>query len=327
MKTGLLDRADRGEVVARILILEAYDRAVTETFTPNHDRRKPHFSLGCRLIDWISQLFAPNLAREILGSKPANRVTGDQTGNGTFEEVFKDAWIRVMHYAQAGDEHVFNAGTHAMFAAFVRGMAFVCRDSIGNRNGGNFVNILVPVLLRDVKIGSSVMSAVFIRVGRRAGLSMGTYPIIDAEKHFDFFHPEPDRLSEDNRPYVTLIMDLGVRDPVLDRAKPLVKTKLPPTQHEVSSDTSSPPIKTKHSSHSSRGQTQKQKHPRYSISISGCSPTLCNPALIGTPTSKELAKYKEILHMSDFLPEHTRKETLSQVMQMKPVFVRGEGEL
>lgn len=69
------------------------------------------------------------------------------------------------HYAQAGDEHVFNAGTHAMLAAFVRGMAFICRDS-SNRNGGNFVNIVVPVFIRDVKIGSSVMSAVFVRVGR-----------------------------------------------------------------------------------------------------------------------------------------------------------------
>lgn len=33
MKTGLLDRTDRGEVVARMLIIEAYDRAVTEAFT------------------------------------------------------------------------------------------------------------------------------------------------------------------------------------------------------------------------------------------------------------------------------------------------------
>lgn len=312
MKTGLLDRADRGEVLARILIIEAYDRAVTEAFAAsqsedpqNPDGQEPLFSLGCRLIDWISQLFAPDLAREILHSKPAN--CGDQT----FEEVFKDAWIRVTHYAQAGDEHVFNAGTHAMLAAFVRGMTFICRDE--NGGGSSFVNFVIPVLLRDVKIGSSVMTAVFIRVGRRA--RMGTYPIIDAEKHFDFFHPEHN-LSEDDRPYVTLIMDLGVRDPLLDRAIPLAKAKLPLTKHEVSSDT--PPIKVERSSRR-QSQTQKRKHPRYEISVSGCSNTLYN--LI---TEDKVVKYKEILRMPELIPEHTRKETISQVMQMKPVFVSGK---
>lgn len=143
---------------------------------------------------------------------------------------------------------------------------------------------------------------------------MGTYPIIDAEKHFDFFHPEPNRILDDDRPYVMLIMDLGVRDPLLDRAKPTAKAKLPHTQHEGSGDI--PPIKTEHSSHN---QARNQKHPRYELHVSGCSHTLYN--LI---TPAQLVKYKELLRMSEFLPEHTRQETISQAMRTKPVFVRGK---
>lgn len=340
MKNGLLDRGERGEVVARMLILEAYDRAVAKAFRKSKTREEPLFSFGCRLIDWIETIFVEKVAQDILNSTPAN------CGNKTFREVFKDAWIRFTHFAKAGDDHIFN--THSMFAAFIRCMAFVCRS------GESFIDLIIPVLLWNEKIGSSVMTAIFIQVKRR--MKAGKYHF-DAEKHFHFFHPEPDRPKHpgDHRPYVTLVMDLGVQNPLPQYAKlpmqdvikkrqqaqerrmptatsskenlprtassrskknappttpPKLQGKMPPTtpsKHAVSAG----PVNRPH-----RGR--KQKHPRYEIYVSGCSNTNYN--LI---TEEQRVKYREVLRLSEFLLEHPRKNTIPLVMQMKPVFALG----
>lgn len=149
MRSGLLDRRERAEVVARMLVTEAYDRAVAE-------ENSPLFSCGCTVVGWITQLFRQNIASAILRSSPAN-CEGER-----FEDVFKDAWLRFTHFAKAAEDHIID--THSMFAAFVRGMAFTYQK------GGSAIGFILPVLLKDVKLGSSVMTAIFIQVQPRKDL-------------------------------------------------------------------------------------------------------------------------------------------------------------
>lgn len=324
MENGLLDRGERGEVVARMLILEAFDHAVLSAGKLKDPYGKyPLYSFGCRLIDWIVSLFVDDVTQDILHSKPAN------CGEKTFEEVFKDAWIRLTHWAQAGDDHVFN--THSMFAAFIRCMAFVCR------RGESFIDLIIPVLLWNETIKSSVMTAVFIQVKRRTKAGGYTF---DAEKHFKFFHPEPN-LAKDDRPYVTLVMDLGVQNTLPKYAKLPVQDVIkksrqaskrmttatssnantPPATPSKSKETLQPKTPSKHNvaiRPSSGHYVSTQKHPRYEIYVSGCSNT--NYKLI---TEEQRVKYREVLRLSEFLLEHPRKETIPQVMQLKPVFALG----
>lgn len=260
MRNGLLDRGERGEVVARMLIVEAYDCAVIAVLpqSDNQPGQQHLFSLGCTLIGWIEQMFPDEVADIILNSTPAN------CGNQSFREAFKDAWIRVTHFTKAADDHVFN--THSMFAAFVRGMAFICR------NGESFVDLILPILLFDSKIGSSVMTAIFIQVKRR--VKAGHY-VIDAEKQFDFFAPEPN-LVEDERPYVTLVMDLGVKNTIPGKATVVgVTKKRQIAPQATSSRVRAPPTtpsKIKVSATPRRSLRRRQPtHPRYEIYVSGCS--------------------------------------------------------
>lgn len=303
MERGLLDRGERGNVVARMLVTEAYDLAVAEKTHPplTPDEQSRFFSLGCHLLDWIEKLFSEGRAQQILESYPAN-CKGQK-----FKDIFKDAWIRFTHFVKSADDHVIN--THSMFAAFARGMAYICQK------GGSFIDILVPVLLRDVKLGSSVMTAIFIHVKRRD--RAGNY-MIDVED-LGFFHPEPvGRFPDgDDRPYITIVMDLGVRNTLSAyAAKPAAQQMIKENQttdggkdFSQVSDTS-----TRLDLRPVPGVT----HPRYAIHVSGCSDTN-----YGVIDESDREKYKQLLRINEFLYEHPRPETIPRVMAQEPFFALG----
>lgn len=307
MRSGLLDRGERGEVVARMLVTEAYDRAVAENAS---DEQTLLFSFGCRLVNFIRKLFSAARAEAILKSKPAN------CDGKTFGEVFGDAWIRFTHFAKSADDHILN--THSMFAAFVRGMAYTCR------NGERFIDFITPILLWDAKLSSWVMTAIFWQIKRRG--RAGNYEI-DAEA-LGFFHPEPaNRFPEgDNRPYITIVMDLGVQNSIPTHAKPTAQKV---SQKSQTADglkdlpqTSATPASPSKSGVSSRPEDLRPSsgvvHPRYAIYVSGCSST--NYGVIGE-SDREL--YRQLLRSNDFLHEHPRPETIPKVMAQKPVFALG----
>lgn len=311
MQSGLLDRGERGEVVARMLVTEAYDRAVAENTS---DEQTLLFSFSCRLVNFIRQLFSAARAEAILKSKPAN------CDGKTFEEVFGDAWIRFTHFAKSADDHILN--THSMFAAFARGMAYTCG------NGKGLIDFITPILLYDAKLSSWVMTAIFWQVKRRA--RAGNYEI-DAED-LGFFHPEPaNRFPEgDNRPYITIVMDLSVQPTYAKPAAQKVSQKSQtadgpkdlPQISAVSPQPGAPPASPSKSKISCPPENLRPHsgviHPRYAIYVSGCSST--NYGVIG---ESDWELYRQLLRTNDFLYEHPRPETSPKVMAQKPVFALG----
>lgn len=315
MRSGLLDRGERGELVARMLVTEAYDRAVLAEEGPSN------FSRGCSVVGWIKKLFQENVASAILNSRPAD-CKGEP-----FKDVFKDARLRFTHFAKTADDHIID--THAMFAAFARGMAFTCR------NGETAVDFILPVLLnKSAKLSSWVMTAVFVQVKRRT--KRGRY-FINAEA-LKFFHKEPaDQLSPDVRPYITLIMDLGIQPElpeyadlaainVLKKEGAGPKRSIPQTSTTFTKDHRTPPSPSKldTSSHHSRRKSPRDrpvagKHPCYQAHISGCSNTMYKVIEIADrPT------YTDLLRIDEFLYEHPRPETIPEVMNLKPMFAVGK---
>lgn len=312
MTSGLLDRGELGEVVARLLITEAYDRAITEK-DPSPRADGVHFSAGCYITAWVEQLFQPDTALKILSGLAAN---GDSQ---TFAKAFEHATIRFTHFVRAGDDHVLD--TQAMAAAYTRGMALICRA------GQGAVDFVIPVLLNNTTIGSSKMSGILVQVKRR--LTAGKY-LIDADA-FEFFHPERDPTASDNRPWISLVMDLDARPKLPAHAKTaaigIVQQNRPkaPSQADsifpVSQPTLSSPSTyesvTLPSPASRIGRDAKR--PSYWIYVPGCSNTtyrVINPAVQD--------KYTRLLRLGDLYLEHARPSAIPSLRHMKPFFAVGK---
>lgn len=306
MKNGLLDRRERREVAARALIVEAYDRAVLT------DREKQPiqgsvFSMGCRLVTFIGELFSPQVAEQILDSRPAN-APGER-----FRRRFGDAWLRFTHFVKAADAHCLS--TDAMFGAFVRGMAYICR---GDGDAG--VDLILPVLLGDHKVGPSVMSAIFVQVKRRSKTSVSP---IDAQNHLDFFRDLES--GGDERPYITLVMDLGVRNSVLSVPKldavAVIKRRQDDADRAWLKDNSEDCTKIGTAPRISEtkertAHTPVLLHPRYETYVSGCGNVIYKVI-----EQDERAQWHQLLSFDDSgLSNYPRLTRVEDILQQKPFF-------
>lgn len=330
MNTGLLDRGERGEVVARALITEAYDRATLR----RHERNKPKYplSMGCGVIEFVEEFVRDH--GMITEAYPDN-----VKGGVTFREAFKHAVLRITHWVRAQDDHILN--TDSMAPAFIRGAAFICR------RGEAIVDLMAPILLWDEKIAEWVMSSFFWQI--KLNKKKGKYQI-NAED-LGFFPPQErnrNPSSDDNpftkplstkRPYITMVMDLGVLNPPPGHAKFPVQNAVEKFNETLPAETTVAPKATTARSKAKaavpssvypgtpsklkvgmpvtvetrRTPTPENTHPRYAIYASGCSDTVY--AVI---EPDQRTKYHQLLRQDELLTEHPRPRTIPQVLNMKP---------
>lgn len=327
LDTGLLNRGELGELTGRQLLLDAYHRAV-EHERPDHLKKTPpNFSAGCRLITFIEMLYTKECAERVLNSTPDN-MTGV-----SFREAFKDALVCFTHFGKMADDT--GVTSTAAWAAFIRHMAIMCR------NGQHTVDCILPVLLWDTQLCEHVMSGVLVQFKRqtRSGTIAG-YSIDQAQVKFFPKMPEKCRHGSHEsiptdptfrRPYVSLIMELGVQSktpeiattattykPPSSKKKSNVRPRTPPPvsggpDHATPSKLYIPEYGERH--HSTVG------HPRYNLFAYGCSPTVYR----GIDVAHK-ASYALLLSSRDFLGEHPRKdaETLKAVRRMKPFWNGGD---
>lgn len=312
--SGLLDLGQRGEIVFRLLVSEAYRRAVRQ----DHPNDLPiNFSTGCLLTTFINTLFSEHCAHQILTSFPDN-----VQGSVTFAEAFQDAIVRFTHFGKMADDSATT--TEAMFTAFVRSMAIICWTS------QNIVDLLIPILIvRQSLLEESAMTGLLIQIKRRkAKGSTVAYEINQTD--LSFFPPS----IKDERPYITLVAELGVQLPISPIAITMTRAR-----HSHTPSTSELPKRTTRQptageiptslATSSKVIIPKQPdiihhprdvHPRYSIYAYGCSNTVYNVI-----SKSDRATYKFLLANHDMLDEHPRKNTssLSSVRKMKPFWSAG----
>ncbi|KAE9406036.1 hypothetical protein BT96DRAFT_295780 [Gymnopus androsaceus JB14] len=145
----------------------------------------------------------------ILDSIPCNIPEGDGV---PLRESFKNARVRFNHFAQGGDDSAMTSS--AAWAAYTRGVAFA-----GWRSQ-EIADLMVPILMDD-KIAEHTISAIFVQIKLRHDKASPQKTRDMDEAKLRFFPPKGvDRSNKrvDQRPYITLFLDLGVG----------VRTYLPP---------------------------------------------------------------------------------------------------
>jgi hypothetical protein len=311
--SGLLDQGQRGEIVFRQLVSEAYRRAVRND-NPNEPRL--NFSRGCKLITFIKTLFSDDCGTSV----PDNIKSST-----TFATVFEDAVVHFTHFGMMANDTATT--TDAMFAAFVRCMAVICWSSQKS------VDLLIPVLLaRGAKLQESVMTGLLIQVKRRRAKGSVIQYAIDQDA-LGFF-PAPTKAV---RPYITLVAELGVQLPISPAAiiQPKVREKFaksdPDPQMTALETPQKPPVvemstvaitpsKLRIPGQHELIMHPRDVHPRYSIFAYGCSDTV-----YGVIGHSDKPIYKFLLANRDMLDEHPRKDesSLRAVRKMKPFWSAG----
>ncbi|THH19412.1 hypothetical protein EW146_g1745 [Bondarzewia mesenterica] len=323
---GLLDLGLRGELVARVILMDAYDRAIER-----EQGRKlagsdltPFYSQGCSVITFIEELFKENIARDILDSVPDN-----DDEEVSLRDAFKDAVIRFTHFAKLGDDSGIT--TNAMWAAFIKCVAFMGWSS------QEAVDFLLPVLLRrNAPLSEAVMTSLFVQVKRQHRTTTVTKLNIDAEG-LGFF-PAHDK----SRPYIAFVMELGVQGkappgttlPVqiianLRKSQTLSESQAVGTSESKATKLPRVPEPTKAPPTPSKVKIQKRgsshhpvatAHPRYQFIAYGCSNTVYKGI-----QEHEKDIYAQLLCSRTFLQEHPRAnaESLLMVRMQQPVWSRG----
>ncbi|KAG8881431.1 hypothetical protein FRB98_004366 [Tulasnella sp. 332] len=152
LQSGLISKEHRGELVARLLLVLAYDRAILRHYETKSATPAFLYSSGCPLEIFLTELFGEKGARTILDSKPDNVQDG-----ATLKTAFANAWGRFTHFGRTGDD----GGASAWFSwvAFTRGMAIQC--AVGQKS----IGLVIPVLLKNAdKLGESRMTGILISV-------------------------------------------------------------------------------------------------------------------------------------------------------------------
>jgi hypothetical protein len=206
VRDGLISKGERGELVARLLLILAHDRAARKAGTilsphispvsfKSHPQTHSKYSIPILLVDFLRELVGEVHLQEILNSTPHNIPNGVK-----FEEAFRDAKVHFTHFVKAADTSVVS--DEAAWVAMSRGMAWQCF------NQQAVIDMLVPVLLWNELLGRWSMTAIFFQIKNS---SKHKQVHIDAEK-LPFFTNGTEKANK--RPYMTIVLEFGVQSPL-----------------------------------------------------------------------------------------------------------------
>ncbi|KAI0661499.1 hypothetical protein C8Q70DRAFT_965144 [Cubamyces menziesii] len=285
-KHGLLDKGQRGELVARLLLILAHDKA--QAPLPQRSLSDPpaatNWSQKVPVLTFLQALFAANHHESIRNCFPANARHVDQPV--TLDKAFDGAYVRFSHFVRLGRKDMVD--THAGAAALARGMAFQGYHSQPSWD------VAIPVLMKDTKIDPSHVTFILIQV--KARVAKRTL-FVKASKGMITDHP-----------YIIIEMQVGIRDN-LDVEGNAQRSS---TGFVVSARTSPPNL---------RSESDTSGAPRYEIKAYGCSSDI-----YGVIGSQQKHQYASLLATRGILEEHARQDSeyLKCVQQMKPVWVRNK---
>jgi hypothetical protein len=219
LSTGLLAKGDRGELVARTLLVVAHDCAILrEPGRYPLSEKGLNFHRPVRLLDFFKRLFAPKVWETIRQAKPY-RARPDSP---SLETAFADAWVNFTHFAQLDDYDLFT--TEGFCGLLKRGAA---AQAYQNQMG---YDLGIPILLGDpilTEIKVAVSSAVLIDAkNRKVALA---------------FNPDPTPVGIPDHQYViSICAELGI-----EKNKDQVSVTTVPIAHNTRSS-SKPSLDERH---------------------------------------------------------------------------------
>src|ERR1700733_618720 len=319
VRNGLIQKGQRGELVARLLLTLAHDAAIEQMDVKRRDDQgqiEKLFTTPVPLLTFFSALFAQPHADNIMKCRPDYQSEGP-----TFEEIFKDAYVMFTHFGKAADDWCISDAF--AFMALCRNMAISCRE------GMKFADLCIPIHFgQDTPLSRNATSAIFVSIKDKEKAMGYNHTYIDVNK-MNFFTD-----GDKARPVINLIFQLGIQ--AAGRYIPVERTKnqnepgllatpkrkgrggleVPETPTGVSLLW---PGNTDESK--TRSKSANSGPAYYTIDARGCS-----SKIYGVVRSEDIPFLHDLLASKNFLSEHSRQGTahLKAVMAQKPIWTRGQ---
>jgi hypothetical protein len=307
VETGMIDKGGLGELTGRLLLTLALDRAqeVAQGATPR-------WSKPVGVIDFMKSLLGDDNYKKYIEDCVPDNETRETL---PFKDYFKNSVVRFTHFVRAEDDIT----TRAACSAFVRGYAIQCHHEQKS------VDVALPIHLnKDEPVAERNTSFLFSFKNRYRPLNIAE-TAIDADRLGCFREADPMDAPR-RRSYISLVMEFGVESRVSQSSnnqtlgsarkhggdvleKPKKKSKTRPSDPHASFSTINSDWQGVRSSPRNR---KARVHPRYLISIWGCS-----PSIYGVVHDKDV--YARILCSRRIFTEHARSEKyIAAVQWMMP---------
>ncbi|KAH9902805.1 hypothetical protein C8Q73DRAFT_671837 [Cubamyces lactineus] len=285
-KHGLLDKGQRGELVARLLLIFAHDKAQAPQRSLSDPAAATNWSRKVPVLTFLNALFAADHHEKIRNCFPANARHVNQPV--TLDKAFDGAYVRFSHFVRLGSSDILD--THVGAAALARGMAFQ-----GCHLQPSW-DIAIPVLMKDTKIDPSHVTFILIQVKARATKAS--------------VYVKPSKGMIVGHPCIIIEMHLGIRDDVDAEGN----TKRSSTGVEVYERPAA-------LERDLRSAGNVPEGPRYEVKAYGCS-----SEIYGVIGSQQEYQYASLLATRGVFDEHARREQvyLDCVQRMKPVWERNQ---
>lgn len=147
-----MDKGNRGELAAEVIILKAYDSAYTSTAKETADgpRKETRTSTltsagrtrAVKLLTFIKHLL--NIPDLNLSSIRPTKARTKTEGKSSFKHTFSNSWIYFNHFVKVDDAAVINR--EFLWRLILRGAGVICADNQGGSD------IILPFLIRGKKI-------------------------------------------------------------------------------------------------------------------------------------------------------------------------------
>lgn len=356
---GAIDMGQRGENVGKMLLIRAYMDATR--------RNSLRYSDGCPLLDFLECLLSPRFSDTWRACRPNNiRLAPGPEGSQpqTLADAFADAWVRFFHFIRAADNSAMT--TEMARIAVTRGAAV-----IGWRNQAQ-VDVVIPIVRKKSdKLSERNMSVLLVqfKLRTKAGTvnqylidanELGVFPTLEngrfrvsdhspppsskspkgVSNPWPYNFPLAPQLSAEeaetslSRPYITLVMELGVRDRQSSKNRKSTPSAVPvrstnaPAGACPSGLPVSPPspnvfkILSPGRACPPRNATKKliPMHQRYSLIAYGCSSVTYRCV-----QEEDEARLSMLLHANDLLHETPRPNLRRQIIGMKPFWGMEQG--
>lgn len=309
ISNGLIGKGERGELVARILLTIAHDYALHAQLPVQLSTI--HYSTPILVTDFIKALFPPHHHDAILNSRPQNLGGGGLS----LRDAFKDSYLHFTQFVKAADECVLN--TTALWAALARGMAYQCYSEQKS------IDFILPMLHGNpgqTKMGAKNVTPLLGQV-KNAIDEKRVVP--DAKKLGFYDNIKP----EDCKPYLVLVMQLGVRPKQGGRHPKTVAalehaTALPHSSPHPPAERPTMPTRVDvPPSPLDRERKGKSLVPRYIINVIGCSSEVYE---VIPPEAKDTyAHLLSLRTLEDDLPNRDT-EYFKSMQQSKPYWKLGD---
>ncbi|KAM6494873.1 hypothetical protein JOM56_009496 [Amanita muscaria] len=318
--SSLIEKGQRGELVARLLLTLAHDAAVEQMDVKRRENQAQFeklFTTPVPLHAFFSALFTETHIKSILECRPDHQPTGP-----TFEETFEDAYVMFTHFGKAADDWC-NSDAFA-FMALCRNMAISCRE------GMKFADLCIPIHFgRNTPLSRDATSAIFVSIKDKETAMGYNRTHIDVDK-MKFFTD-----GNKGRPVINLILQLGVQ--AAGRYIPVERTKkqtepglLATPERKSHGGLKAPQTPTGVSLSGPRSADEPKTRSKGKTSGRTCYYTIdargCSSSIYGVVRPNDEPRLHDLLASKDFLSEHSRQGTahLRAVLAQKPVWTRGQ---